>query len=371
MNKQNLILHLSLISSIGPDKVGKLIKVLKKEKNPASWYTYRQQNFMRLGMTEIQSQTIVAGLADIHLLEQELELIQKHKVKWATILDETYPELLKEIHTPPSVLYWRGEPVWQETEQTVAFVGARKGTSYGQRAITATVPTLVEAGWTIVSGGAYGIDTMAHRATLECGGKTIVVIGAGLLQPYLAGNQKLFDQAIASGSAVVSAFPLLHQADKWTFPIRNRIIAGLSQGCVVVQAAKKSGALITSSYALQEGRQVFAVPGPFDDQLSAGCLNLIKQGAKVVCNAQDILEEFGVQEIQDVQEQLPILQTIQAQEPKITQNNPILAHCTTPIGLIELVQKTGLEENKLKQELFDLQLDGKIQQDFAGLWKLV
>lgn len=371
MNKQNLILHLSLIPSIGPDKVGKLIKVLKKEKNPSSWYTYRQQDFMRLGMTGIKAQTIVAGLADTQLLEQELELIQKYKVRWTTILDDTYPELLKEIHTPPSVLYWHGQPVWLDTEKAISFVGARKGNNYGQRIITATVPALVQAGWTIVSGGAYGIDTMAHRATLNAGGKTIVVIGAGLLQPYLAGNQKLFETAIASGSAVVSAFPLTEQASKWTFPVRNRIIAGLSQGCVVVQAAKKSGALITSSYALQEGRQVFAVPGPFDDQLSAGCLNLIKQGAKVVCDVQDILEEFGQQEAQSAQEQLSIPKTVQSKDPIATPDNPILIHCATSISLTDLIQKTGLEESKLKQELFDLQLDGKIQQDFAGLWQAI
>ncbi len=366
MYKQQLVLHLSLIASVGPDKIGKLVKVLKKEKNPASWYAYRQQDFMRLGMTARNAQTIVAGLANAQILKEELELIEKYAINWTTILDADYPALLKEIHTPPAVLYWRGEPVWQTTEKTVAFVGARKGTAYGQRVVNAVIPTLVAAGYTIVSGGAYGIDTMAHRATLECGGKTIVVIGAGLLIPYLAGNQKLFEQAASAGSVVVSAFPLMHGADKWTFPVRNRIIAGLSQGCVVVQAAKKSGALITSSYALQEGRQVFAVPGPFDDELSVGCLNLIKQGAKVVCSAQDVLEEFGAQE--EIFEQIEI-STVEAPKQKL--DNSILVHCAQPISLSELIQKTGLEENKLKQDLFDLQLDGKIEQDFAGLWKLL
>lgn len=366
MYKQQLILHLSLIPSIGPDKIGKLVKILKREKDPASWYGYRQKDFMRLGMTERNAQCIVAGLADTDLLKEELELIKRYNVSWTTLLDAEYPALLKEIHAPPPVLYWRGNPVWQTTTKTIAFVGARKGTSYGKRAVDAVVPTLVAAGYTIVSGGAYGIDTMAHGAALASGGSTIVVIGAGLLIPYLAGNQKLFDQAVAAGSVVVSAFPLKHGADKWTFPVRNRIIAGLSQGCVVVQAAKKSGALITSSYALQEGRQVFAVPGPFDDELSAGCLNLIKEGAKVVQSAQDILEEFGHQE--EVNKQVKI-STVTVPEQKT--NNPILAHCAQPISLSELIQKTGLEESKLKIELFNLQLDGKLQQDFAGLWQII
>lgn len=369
MNKQNLILHLSLIQNVGPDKIGKLVKVLKREKDLSAWYRYKQQDFMRLGMTENIAQSIVAGLADTQLLEKELERIQKYSVNWITFLDDTYPALLKEIHTPPPVLYWLGKPVWQETEQAIAFVGARKGNNYGQRAINTTVPDLVKAGWTIVSGGAYGIDTMAHQATLNAGGKTIVVIGAGLLRPYLAGNQKLFERVIAAGGAVVSAFPLTKDADKWTFPVRNRIIAGLSQGCVVVQAAKKSGALITSSYALQEGRQVFAVPGQFDDELSQGCLGLIKEGAKVVQNAQDILEEFGIE--QENYKQAEIFEPIQAaKESKLeVVEHPILMHCGQPIALTELLQKTGLTEDKLKQDLFDLQLEGKIQQDFAGLWQ--
>lgn len=366
MYKQQLILHLSLIPSVGPDKIGKLVKVLKNEKNPANWYAYSQQDFMRLGMTERNAQAIRVGLANSAVLKEELELIKKHNVSWTTLIDSDYPSLLKEIHAPPPVLYWQGESVWQDTEKTVAFVGARKGTNYGQRAINAVIPTLVAAGYTIVSGGAYGVDTMAHRAAIESGGKTIVVIGAGLLIPYLAGNQKLFKQVVAAGSTVVSAFPLMHGADKWTFPVRNRIIAGLSQGCVVVQAAKKSGALITSSYALQEGRQVFAVPGPFDDELSAGCLNLIKEGAKVVQNAQDILEEFGHQEEVIEQIEIPMVEVTQP-----TSDNPILAHCAQPISLCELSQKTGLKEDNLKIELFNLQLEGKIQQDFAGLWQLI
>jgi DNA processing protein len=375
MNKQRLILHLSLISSVGPHHISKLAKVLRKEKNPASWYTYRQQDFMRFGMSDTIAQKIVAGLADDQILEQELDLIQKHKISWVTILDDDYPALLKEIHVPPSVLYWKGQPVWHDTDQAISFVGARKGNNYGQRAIAATVPALVKAGWIIVSGGAYGIDTMAHRAAVSAGGKTIVVIGAGLLQPYLAGNQRLFEQVIVAGGVIVSSFPLREVASAWTFPKRNRIIAGLSQGCVVVQAAKKSGALITSSFALQEGRQVFAVPGPFDDDLSVGCNALLKEGAKLVQNAQDIMEEFGVLGQQDIQEQMEITDV---SEPKLVKDvkqdepvHPILVHCAVPTDLADLIQKTGQDESKLKSELFDLQLEGKIQQDFAGLWQVV
>lgn len=357
MNKQHLILHLSLIRGAGTQAINRLIKLINQEKETDRWYAYRVQDFVRFGVGQKTAQKIVEGLADIALLSNELDLIKKNNVAWATILDDQYPEMLKHIHIPPVVLYWWGEPAWQ-THEMIAFVGARKGNTYGERAVNALVPSLVAHGYGIASGGAYGIDTMAHQTTMACDGKTIIVLGAGLLQPYLCGNRSLLKKVIAAGGTVVSSFALQEQANTWTFPIRNRIIAGLSQGCVVVQAAKKSGALITASHALQEGRQVFAVPGPFDDTLSQGCNKLLQEGAKLVQNAQDILEEFGVIE---EPEQVVIVQ----KEPE----HPLLAHCLEPISIVDLSQKTGAAVTDLEQQLFALQLEGKVTQDFAGLWK--
>lgn len=358
MNKQQLILHLSLLDNVGPGAIIKLAKIIAQEKNIDRWYAYRTNDFVRFGIGQPTAQRIVDGLDDMQLLEQELALIEKHTISWVTILDDDYPEMLSHINIPPPVLYWQGEPAWEDATM-VAFVGARKGNNYGQRAVQKLIPTLVDQNYVIVSGGAYGIDTMAHKATVDAGGKTIVVIGAGLLQPYLAQNKLLFKQIIATGGTIVSGFPLLEEASAWTFPKRNRIIAGLSQGCVVVQAAKKSGALITAKYALQEGRQVFAVPGPFDDDLSMGCNALLKEGAKLVQNTQDILEEFGVEQSEKKIEEVQL---------SIQPGHPILMHCGHPIGLNELVQKTNIKQTELEQQLFELQLDGKIQQDFAGLW---
>jgi DNA processing protein len=361
MNKHHLILHLTLIHNVGPGAIIKLAKIIAQVKNIDRWYAYRATDFVRFGIGQPTAQKIVDGLDDMQLLEQELALIEKYTISWVTILDESYPEMLSHINIPPPVLYWQGEPAWKNANM-VAFVGARKGNNYGQRAVQKLIPTLVSQNYVIVSGGAYGIDTMAHRATVDAGGKTIVVIGAGLLQPYLAQNKSLFKQIIATGGAIVSGFPLLEEASAWTFPKRNRIIAGLSQGCVVVQAAKKSGALITAKYALQEGRQVFAVPGQFDDDLSMGCHGLLKDGAKLVQNTQDILEEFGIEQSEQEAEDVQL---------SIQPEHPILIHCAQPIGLMDLSQKTNIKQTELEQQLFELQLDGKVQQDFAGLWQII
>lgn len=361
MNKQHLILHLSLLRNVGPGAIIKLAKILRKEKNPECWYAYRMSDFIRFGIGQPTAQKIVDGLNNMQVLEQELALIEKHAISWVTVLDDDYPEMLGHIHIPPPVLYWQGEPVWQNA-QMLAFVGARKGNSYGQRAIQKLIPGLIAQNYVIVSGGAYGIDTMAHQATVDAGGKTIVVLGAGLLQPYLAQNKSLFKQVLSTGGAIVSGFPLQEEASAWTFPKRNRIIAGLSQGCIVVQAAQKSGALITAKYALQEGRQIFAIPGPFDDELSQGCHKLLQDGAKLVQNTQDILEEFGIEQNEQESEDIQL---------SIESEHPILMLCAEPIGLASLSQKTGIEEDRLKGQLFDLQLDGKIQQDFAGLWQAI
>ncbi len=372
MNKQTLILHLSLIQGVGDGIIFKLSKILSAEKQPARWYSFKESDFMRFGITELMAQRIVTGLADTALLDYECALIQKHAIQWVTIVDDEYPELLKHIHVPPAVLYWQGVPVWQKSDPLIAFVGARKGTGYGKRAVEKFIPDLVAKDWIVVSGGAMGIDAMAHKATIQAGGKTIVVLGSGLLKPYPACNKKLFEEVLYSGGAVVSCFPLNEEPAPWTFPERNRIIAGLSGGCVVVQAAEKSGALITASYALQEGRQVFAVPGQFDDELSVGSHKLLQQGAKLVQKAADILEEFGIEVSQDeAEEQSSIEQEVVIGAQESTVQDSILAYCAVARDLADISEKINIKQTDLEQVLFELQLEGKLQQDFAGLWSTI
>ena len=227
------------------------------------------------------------------LLDEELALLEKHSITLLTPFDNNFPEDLKQIHHPPMVLYCKGAPI-EPAAKRLAIVGSRKANDYAKQVIQSLVPSLVEHGWAIVSGGAEGADTMAHQAVLDAGGNTIAVLGAGLLTPpFPASNKQLFERMVAHGGTLVSPFSLRTPADRTTFPQRNRIISGLSLGSVVVQAAQRSGALITARFALEQGRQVFAVPGLVNDDLSYGSHHLIKQGAKLVSTVSDIFEEFG------------------------------------------------------------------------------
>ena len=208
-------------------------------------------------------------------------------IRWGT---EQYPSLLANIHDPPPLLYLRGT-ISPEDEMAVAVVGSRNATPYGLTVCKRLCEELALQGWTVVSGMARGIDSVAHLGALEGGGRTIAVLGTGLDVIYPAENKKLYQRTVASG-AVVTEFPLGTPPEPGNFPIRNRIISGLALGVVVVEATAKSGSLITARMALDQGRQVFAVPGPIDRRGVAGPHRLIKEGAKLVERPEDIVEEL-------------------------------------------------------------------------------
>jgi len=275
------LLHLSLIEGVGPASVKKLL-----EKVPFDQLYRLKSADIRYytAMSEAQAQNIQRGLADNSLLEAELALIEKYEIEIVTLADALYPPLLKEIHLPPILLYMRGVPL--SFKKTLAVVGSREADSYGKRAVNKIVRSL--KGWTIVSGGAVGIDAMAHQVAIKNGARTVAIFGSGLLKPYPRFHSTLYETIIEFGGTLVSSFPLMMGPQKSSFPIRNRIIAGLSEGCLVVQAALASGALITAHHALNEGREVFAVPGPIDNLLSAGCHKLLAEGATLVTCADDI-----------------------------------------------------------------------------------
>ncbi len=371
-----IFLHLSLIENVGPATVSLILNRTPDGFLLSDLYKLSAHDLMRMfGVREKTAQVLVAGLADKELLEKELALIEKHNVQWLTIADDSYPFLLKNIHQPPTVIYYKGAPL-SDAEKTIAVIGARKADRYGEQVIDHLVPQLVQNDWTIVSGGALGADSMAHAATVRAGGKTVVVLGSGLLKLYPASNRDLFNKILDSGGTIVSSFPLKMEAFPGNFPARNRIIAGLSKGCVVVQAAVKSGARITANFALDQGREVFAVPGVIGDELSAGCHALIQMGAKLINSVDDILEEFSGFQPQTKGEANKIRQP-RAIQLKISPVEPvpegpagvILTVCSNPTSTDDLACQTGLPATKLNGLLFDLQLQGRIQQNFAGLWE--
>jgi DNA processing protein len=206
--------------------------------------------------------------------------------------DAKYPRLLKEIPDPPAMLYVRGVGTKINLEKTIAVVGTRHVTPYGRRVTKEIVTDLVKRGFTIVSGLAYGVDAIAHTAAIDAGGKTIAVLGCGIDIIAPAVNTDLYWQIARGHGAVVSEIPPGVVTDKKRFVTRNRIISGLSLGVVVIEGARRSGTLITARYAGEQGREVFAVPGPITSKYSGAASYLLKNGAKLVESADDIIEEL-------------------------------------------------------------------------------
>ena len=236
--------------------------------------------------------------------EKILANLAKENIKTISLEEENYPQRLKPTFDPPFILFYQGE--LKEDEKPLAVVGSRKCTPYGAKIIDQTIPPLIFAGVTIVSGLALGIDALAHIATLKSGGRTIGILGCGLDERsfYPTQNRFLRRQIIEQGGLVMSEFPPGTQPLKPNFPRRNRIIAGLSLGTFVVEAGIKSGSLITSRFALEEGRDVYAAPGSIFSFESEGPNQLIKQGARPILAASDLLEGLGLETEADNKENI-------------------------------------------------------------------
>ncbi len=224
-------------------------------------------------------------------VETELALCREHKIDILLEGDEAYPRQLLEIHDPPGLLFLRGEFLPQDAV-SIGIVGSRHGTPYGKTTAERLAGGLARAGLTVVSGLARGIDAAAHRGALDAGGRTIAVLASGVLEIYPPEHKRLADEVAASGT-VISEAPPQSKPLPGTFPQRNRIISGLSLGVIVVEATQRSGALITARHAMEQNREVFAVPGRVDQRTSQGCHQLIRDGARLVESVDDVLEELG------------------------------------------------------------------------------
>lgn len=241
-------------------------------------------------ISEIIAKTILAFGNEKAKLVNELTLAKENGVTILTLADALYPPFLKSLHDPPPVLYCKGDCNLLSLP-SIALVGSRRPTLYGERVTRQLSGELASSGMVIVSGLARGIDTIAHCGTLAVKGKTVAVLGSGILKLYPPENKKLAE-SIAEQGLLLSEFPLHFPPEPGNFPRRNRIIAGLSLGTVVIEADEKSGALITAHLACEQGKDVFAVPGPIHSARSRGPHRLIRQGAKLVENSNDILDEL-------------------------------------------------------------------------------
>ena len=281
------IVQLNMTKGVGARTYFKLMAALGSAE--AILQASRDQLSRIEGVTESAVDAIIAGRDAIDV-EAELALVEKMGAQIVTIEDADFPEHLKKVYDPPLVLYVWGDV--KRDEPALAIVGTRRPTYYGKQQAEKLAGALALRGWTIVGGMAVGIDSHAHEGALAAGGKTIAVLGSGLLRVYPPGNRALAER-IAQSGAVVSEFPMTAAPDPWNFPRRNRIISGLSRGVIVVEAAAASGSLITAKWAEEQNRAVFAVPGRVDSPTSAGCHALIRDGATLIESADDVLRELG------------------------------------------------------------------------------
>jgi DNA processing protein len=279
----------SCILEVGPVKFSQLISAFGSAE--LAWKS-GDKDMEKFGWGEVTSR-ILEARKRINP-QKEYEKCLNHKITPLVPEDPAYPSLLKEIHDPPFLLYVRGQ-LLPEDNVSLTVVGSRKMTSYGEQVIESFVPQLVGAGLTIVSGLALGVDGRASEVAYKSGGRVTSVVASGVDNPTPYTNAQLALRIVNEGrGALVSEFPLGTNPQPFYFPRRDRLVSGLSLGTLVIEAAEKSGSLITPKYALEQGREVFAVPGSIFSLVSVGTNNLIKEsGAKLVNDARDILEELG------------------------------------------------------------------------------
>lgn len=287
--------------------------------------------------------------------EAEMAYLEKKGVNYVCFADPDYPEMLKTIFDPPVGLFVKGN-LTDHAKNSVAIVGSRKATRYGLSVAEKLAGALSEAGVIIVSGMARGIDTAAHRGALVAGGKTVAVLGCGVDVAYPRENARLMEEIAISG-AVISEFPLQAVPQPWHFPVRNRIVSGLSGGVVIVECAEKSGALITADFALEQGREVMAVPGNITSEMSRGPNLLIRQGARPVENAADVLEELGFDRLFKVSGVEKPASRLSSEEESVRK---VLTF--DPATLDQIVEHSGLAAQRVLAALTFLELKGFARQ---------
>ncbi|MCD6574433.1 DNA-processing protein DprA [Candidatus Aerophobetes bacterium] len=341
---------LSKVLSAGFSGVNKILKELGLSKETFSAPLEKLSRISKIDREIVDF--IRKKIPEINLKE-DFKLIQELNIKLITFEDSFYPPNLKTIFDPPFLIYLRGE-LKREDEKAVALVGTRRATNYGKIVAKRLARELARAGLTVVSGMARGIDTYAHEGALEEGGRTIAVLGCGVDIVYPPENRSLMEEIIKQG-AVISEFSLGTRPFARNFPRRNRIISGLSMGVVVVEAPLKSGALITADFALEQGREVFAVPGAITSPYSRGNNRLIKEGAKVVEDVSDILEELGISLVKKDE-------TLMDYQLSFEEKAVFDGLTSSPIHIDDIVEKSGFSAAKVADILTRLQLKGIVKE---------
>ena len=348
-NLRNIV-ALSLVKNLGPVSFKKLVeKFGTTEALLAATETdfKRKARGLRVRWEDLKN-TEALSRAD-----EEIEKAAKHQIDIIPCYDERYPAVLREIHDPPILLYVKGQLPLEDAVK-VAVVGSRVSSLYGKKMALQISRDLAVSGVTIVSGLALGIDTAAHEGALAGDGITVAVLGGGIQKLYPRENKKLAEKICEKG-ALVSEYPIDMAPDPRFFPVRNRIISGLSSAVLVVEAKEKSGALITADLALDQGREVFALPGNADSSKSFGTNSLLKQGARLALSAQDILSELGFSVAKKIKSSK--LKALTAEEEKIFSFLD-----AGPVQLEELVETSGISLQKAMTVLSYLEMKGLVKE---------
>lgn len=362
LNVQNDLSYWLAASHLLKVSLPKLLAWLESRNDFQSLFTAETPELKATGFTESEIEKIKK------IYWPTIEAEQKWYETHGTILtlkDPRYPVLLKELADPPLVLYVSGDSSLLSAVQ-LGMVGSRHPSPQGSATAEQFARALSEKGLVITSGLAAGIDAACHRGALAARGKTIAVMGTGLNQIYPSAHQGLAEKLVQEGGAVVSEFPLNTPPSPWNFPRRNRIISGLSLGVLVVEAALRSGSLITARYAMEQNREVFAIPGSINQPLARGCHQLLRQGAKLVETVDDIIEELGTLKAFAEALSAPPLSTASAELLDEKQRNLLNNIEYSVTALDSIMLRSGLTATEVSSMLLLLELKGYVQAVSGG-----
>jgi DNA processing protein len=365
---------LSTLTGLGAVKARKL---LEEFKSPMYIYDLNKQQLIQIGLLTEKNMAEILNKEKRDRVKQIYKSMVRLDIKMLNIFDDRYPYNLRQIFDPPVALFYRGK--LEINNFAIAIVGSRKTTKYGSFSARKLSYELAMRGVQVVSGLARGIDSIAHEGCLNAGGSTIAVLGCGLDNIYPAENKKLFEDIIKSDGLIISEYAPGTPPMQHNFPARNRIISGISSGVLVVEAAGKSGSLITASYALEQGREVFAVPGNIDSTCSRGTNRLIKEGAKVVTCAEDILEEYGYRKLyinddlksaelqtEDIKADYSLLKGLSTDEIRL-----VKIICDGIQHIDGIIEKSGVSVKDANNILFMLEMKGIITQLPGKIFNIV
>ena len=360
MSDLEKILTLSLLKGVG---IKKIVQILEKNNNSLSEVAKDKEFLCRIAVNQTKFSEWQSTVVQ-NQVAQEIEEIQKRNIRVVNFKEQNYPTLLKEIYDFPPLLFYYGE-LPSSKHFFVSFVGSRRASSYGMQQTRRIITEIAKnyEDFVVVSGLAYGIDAIAHRTALDLGVKTIAVLGSGLAQIYPKVHLSLAREIVQKKGAILSEFRTMTTPVPQNFPIRNRIISGLSSATVVMEAAQKSGALITAKMALEQNREIFVLPGNVDATSYCGSNQLLKQGANIITSGNDILEYFALQKI------IPTLEKEKTSlERTLTKEEELIFTIIQkqPATIEEITIGSKLSAAKVMQLVTTLELQEAIRVEMGG-----